>query len=39
VNWKEHEAKALCEWMTLFDREVEPIGRNNSQCGTVRVIK
>jgi hypothetical protein len=38
-NWEEGEYKALVEWLTEFDREIEPISRNNRYGAAVRVIR
>lgn len=39
TTWREHEWKALMEWMQAFDREVRPIHRNSHWSATVEVTK
>lgn len=39
TTWKEHEWKALNEWLEKYDRKVVPICRNWFQSGTVVVTQ
>lgn len=39
TTWEEGEWKALNEWLSKYNREVEPLWRNWHQSGGVRVIK
>ena len=39
TTWKEHEWKALNEWLDKYDRTVVPLCRNWFQSGTVVVTK
>ena len=39
TTWEEGEWKALNEWLSKYDREVEPFWRNWHQSGGVRVVK
>lgn len=38
-KWKEHEWKAMIEWMQTYDRKVVPVCRNWFQGGTVVVTQ
>lgn len=38
-TWKEHEWKALNEWLSKYDRKVMPISRNWFQGATVVVVQ
>ena len=38
-TWEEGEYKALLEWLSEYDREVEPISRNNRYGAALRVMR
>jgi len=38
-TWEEHEYRALKEWISKFDREIEIISRSNHQQLTIRIVK
>lgn len=38
-NWREHEWKALNEWIQKFNRKIKPISRSYSQASGIRVVK
>ncbi len=38
-NWYEHEWKALSEWLTEYNRKVQPITRNYAYQGACQVIE
>ena len=39
TTWEEGEWRALNEWLSKYNREVEPLWRNWHQSGGVRIIK
>jgi len=38
-TWKEHEYKALCEWVDVYNRDFEVLYRNNHQQCSIRITK
>jgi hypothetical protein len=38
-NWQNGEYKALKEWLEEYEREVEPVSRNNRYGAAVRLIR
>jgi hypothetical protein len=38
-NWPMHEWRALCEWLELHHRRIEPVARSCMYQAAVRVIK